>query len=120
MGMKPIQADVHPMLFMGSEIRRFRREFEGRQKVKLAPNEQYCFKCKKATVGVGVSEVIEQAKIGKGAQVAHYEGVCSVCGTTVRKYFTKQNILAEGKGINIDPKPPLYRSLTSGEELYGN
>lgn len=95
-GLRPLD-DKRPMLIHGSELRRFLADRRQGRKVKCAPDELYCFGCRKPrTPGGGATEVTPIT-----AKTAMVTAICGVCGALMHRM-----IRCEAIPLFAEPAPP--------------
>lgn len=86
-GLKTID-DRPPYLFHGSEVRRFIRERQAKRKHKCAPNEFFCFKCRKAMTSANNQVFV----IIRNRKQLVVQGYCSVCNSPVNRRNAVKNL----------------------------
>lgn len=87
-GLKPIESTV-PLLFMGFEVKDFIQQRQSDKKIKLAKNQFYCVKCRKAVMSKeNRIEVIKTQKlIGKDLlSELILRGECEICGCKLNRF----------------------------------
>lgn len=87
-GLKPIEETSSPFLFLGSDIREFLSQELAKQRVKLAPGECYCLRCRKGVKPVNPSILDRNIGIGKDKQSVFEIGTCPECGLKLRRFST--------------------------------
>ena len=90
-GMKAIDETDKPLLFMGEEILRYRKEKKQRRCIgKLKPNEFKCGTCKCARLAKPDSIIVKLlGKAGKGGvPQTIVKAACSVCGKKLSRIST--------------------------------
>jgi excisionase family DNA binding protein len=95
-GLRPLD-DKRPMLIHGSELRRFLVDRKQRHQVKCAPDELYCFGCRKPrTPGGGATEITPIT-----TKTAMVTAICGVCGALMHRM-----IRCEAIPLFAEPAPP--------------
>lgn len=87
-GLKPIENTL-PLLFMGFEVKDFIQQRQSDKKIKLAKNQFYCVKCRKAVKSKeNRIEVIKTQKlIGKDLlSELILRGECEICGCKLNRF----------------------------------
>jgi hypothetical protein len=86
-GLTPIMKNKRPLLFMGSELKRFVIVQREKQKCDLKPGEMYCLSCRGPSTPIETKIRRTGKTLGKN-NVPQYQklGVCSMCGTQMRQY----------------------------------
>ena len=85
-GLLPIENCSSPYLFLGSDIKDFLSKEMNKQKVKLAQNELYCLKCKKAVIPQNRQIIDRNILIGKDVSSIFLAGNCPHCGMRLRRF----------------------------------
>lgn len=72
--------ETYPYLIQGSVLKKFLKDMQAKRKTKLADNEIYCVKCKKAVKPYGNVHLIYSGKtLGNGLADFNIEGICPNC-----------------------------------------
>src|SRR3972149_9068384 len=88
-GLKPIDPDSHYSLFIGSDIKEYLYGLMQSRRVKLEPNEFYCFGCREKTTSLKISRQSQNRKIGTDKISVILKGRCVKCGKEVNKFSSK-------------------------------
>ena len=107
-GMRPTVESGRPLLFLGSEIRRFLTERRNQHKCRLKANEFFCPRCRVARASVSDKVHFEMTgrKMGKSHEQVLIKGVCGSCGCILTRFAT-ENALKD---------PVWMRMVTQGQE----
>ena len=76
-GLKPMNDDRRPALFLGSEVRRFLLEERKSRKRPTPAGQIFCFKCRAPRIPADNEADYRPRTLTSG----NVEGICSVCGT---------------------------------------
>ena len=90
-GLKPIDESG---LILGSELKRFLNEQKKKRKIRLAPNEFFCLKCKTATTSkISALEYTENGKTysNNTTQIV-INGICIKCESKIKRYESSSSI----------------------------
>lgn len=98
-GLEPIDSESHLALFLGSDAQNYLRQAMSKRRVKLGPNELYCFTCRNRTTAKDAKITVQEHTIGKGMSSIKREGTCDQCGKKVVRFGSlQQNELATAVG----------------------
>lgn len=87
-----------PYMFHGKELRRFIRERQTKRKQKCAPNEFFCFKCRKPRTSVN-NQVTVTVYNRKQLNI---QGLCSFCNSKLNRRNTTGNLPQLSKNYCIE------------------
>ena len=90
-GLKAIDEDSLPFLFLGSNIKKYISQEQSKNKVKLKEGEMYCLKCKKGVVPINSHQVDRKKLIGKGKHSIFIVGECPSCSKVLNRFSTLEN-----------------------------
>lgn len=93
-GLTAVDEREHPLLFLGSTVRRFLRERLAKRKVKLDKDQLYCIRCSKGVTPSleSVSVVVSDRRLGNGACSVRIVGKCPECGLKVSRLSSTKAI----------------------------
>ncbi len=93
-GMKSIDPNNRPLLFIGTEIKRFLSERQNSRKIKLKEDEFYCPRCRNARQSIpeeiGIFETGRQ--MGKHDEQVLIKGECKECNCSLTRFGTKNGV----------------------------
>jgi len=121
-GMKPLEENSRPHLYLGFIVKEFLQKKYKRNKKKLELHQFYCLKCRKETVSnpEKLSYIITKKGLGNGNKHAKLTGNCNVCGTAIYRYSSDKIIKKmislkileeEGKGLMSNSSLPLNTDI---------
>ena len=95
-GLKFVDRGKYGFLIRGEDLIHFLKEQQSRRRVKLFENEFYCSKCRRGRTSKGgkVTLLNSGRRVAKSANSVQIKGICSHCGTTIRKFSSTQQIKA--------------------------
>lgn len=98
-GLQPIDDKTQPTLFHGSEIRRFLKDKDTRNRMSAcAINEMTCFKCKQPRIPLNYAvHYFPQSR-----KTANLQSICSVCNTVMHKTVSLKNLPEIEKYLRIE------------------
>ena len=103
-GLKVLEPNSSPILFLGSEVKRFLLEKKSQRKIKLNPGEFFCTRCHASRKSKPEKILIEKSNKKLGDTFfAKIIGECIICGNKLiffsseRKLPVHLNILTENK-----------------------
>lgn len=101
-GLASVDPNEKPLLFMGSEIRRFLSGKQCARRTNLKNDEFYCPRCRKARWSVPQEiKIVETGKrMGKTDEQVLIKGICHICECRLTRFSTKTRIT----GTFFDPK----------------
>jgi len=81
-GMRAIDEHAHPLLFLGSEVKRFRNESRKRWHGKLGRDEFLCLTCHRPVRSTAEGFCCESTGklLGESKLQVRLRGICQVCG----------------------------------------
>lgn len=91
-GLKPIEENTTPHLFIGMDVKDYLRKLIAKQKVKLGEGEFYCFSCRKAVKPVTFEVEHRGITIGKTKESLMLKGKCPNCSRTVNRFASSETI----------------------------
>jgi len=89
-GLKTIDDNSYPYLFLGTDIRNFLLRKINSFKVKLKGGEFYCLKCRKAVLPPTSRIVDRHILVGKNRHSVFLVGICPICGKQLKQFSTKE------------------------------
>lgn len=113
-GMTPIDPLDRPLLFLGSEIKRFLTARRQARKVILGPDQFYCPRCRAARnsnpgdIQVGFSG----KRIGRDDESIIVQGVCQICSCRLFRFSTKRRWQARTGVTPTEADSRLYGDLS--------
>jgi len=128
-GLKPIDENSCPLLFLGSTVREYLKAKQKSTKNKLNENEIYCVKCKVGVIPKSdtIAIINTNKKVGKNALLLIIKGICPECSTKIGR-FTSTNSISEtpwnvkfqqGNERLIDISIPLLNTDKTKEQSHG-
>lgn len=99
-GLKPLEENTSPHLFLGSEVKTYLSKLISSQKVKLQEGEFYCFSCRKAVKPASFEIVHRGILIGKTRESLMLKAKCPNCSRVMNR-FSSDSIIKETKEIKI-------------------
>lgn len=106
-GLKTLDNNAYPYLFLGSDIRQFLQQKINSYKVKLKGGEFYCLKCRKGVSPRSIKHVDRNILIGKGRHSIFLEGTCPICGMRLKRFSTKERESELNSKSDISKKLPM-------------
>lgn len=92
LGMEPIASGERPLLFLGSEVRRFVLNRRESRKCKLGPSEFFCPRCRAAVKSIPTSVRAEFTGRGMGVddEQVLIKGECTQCDCRLTRFCTRK------------------------------
>ncbi len=118
-GLRPIDPDDRPMLFLGADIKKFLTKRRDSHKIKLLPGQFYCPKCRAARNPRPGSVTFTPTgrRIGLDDEQVFIKGICSKCGCRLTRFTTKSRLQAT---IFPEKIEQVEMRLYSDEQLRSN
>ncbi|HAY34053.1 MAG TPA: hypothetical protein PK605_05295 [Ignavibacteria bacterium] len=93
-GMKPLEENSRPHLYLGFIVKEFLQKKYKRNKKKLELHQFYCVKCRKETISKHekLRYVITDKNLGNGNKHAKIFGNCEKCGTEIFRFASDKII----------------------------
>ena len=93
-GMTPIEPSDKPLLFLGSELKRYLLRKKQARKCKLEDDQFFCPRCKAARRSLPQTVRIEitMKRIGRSDRLALIRGSCESCGCAVTRFSTVRKV----------------------------
>lgn len=79
-GMKPIDEANHFPLYIGKDVKTYLRKCMEAKRMKLGPDEFYCFGCHNRATSIVTTRIIQNKKIGRNMVSVKRIGSCMKCG----------------------------------------
>lgn len=92
LGMKPIEPDGRPLLFIGADVKRFLSKRQNARKCPLKENEFYCPRCRAAQTSFPEGLNVEDTgrRMGKEDTQVLIRGICRTCSCRLTRFSTKR------------------------------
>ncbi|GEM_PF-442312 len=122
-GMKPLEENARPHLYLGFVVKEFLRKKCKSSKKKLELHQFYCVKCRKETISKPekLRYVITDKNLGNGNKHAKIFGNCKKCGTgifrfasdkIINKMISLKILDEEGTGLMSNSSLPLNTDIS--------
>lgn len=96
-GLQVIDANSKPYLTLGYELKQFIKQSKDSRKKKLTDSQFYCLKCRcgREAIPDTIEANFTNKVIGKNQHQIILKGICSECGSKIRRFTTEEKYKKE-------------------------